>query len=302
MGLYDSFYAGLTCPNCGCQASVEAQTKDFENAMLAYAIGEPVEPLTQADFRGLTGCRWCEASIEVPIRIREGRFVGFGEATLMSPQPVPVPPPPVKNPVKAGKIAEAVHAVQTRYRGEVYLGWDRGCSGIAVWHEGRWLCAAIWGTPEDTLGSLAEAAGEGVTQQRVQRIEETLIRRAGGDPHKRLRGWGLREIDRAYLHEVETKLQDVLQSIGVAFADLTVTAQGKLHFTADGTSAESVFHEDVGDTVATLLRDWVRAKAGIGERFRLFRDDKRAVQKTLEQLERTLGIPGGRDETAFGAV
>ena len=32
MGLFDSFYAELTCPNCGCQATVEAQTKDFESA------------------------------------------------------------------------------------------------------------------------------------------------------------------------------------------------------------------------------------------------------------------------------
>jgi hypothetical protein len=72
-----------------------------------------------------------------------------------------------------------------------------------------------------------------------------------------------------------------------------VTAQGKLHFTAAGTSAESGFHEDVADTVAALLRDWVRAKAGIGERFRLFREDKRAIDKTLEQLERALGIMRG---------
>jgi hypothetical protein len=293
MGLYDSFYAGLTCPNCGCQASVEAQTKDFENAMLTFSLGERVELLAQADFRGQAGCRWCEALVEVPILVREGRFIGFGEPALMSPQPIPLPPPAVKNPMKAGKIAAVVRVVQARYRGEVYLGWDRGCSSIAVWHEGRWLCASIWGTPEDTLNSLAEAAGGGVIQRRVQRIEEVLIQRAGGDPHKRLRAWGLREIDRAYLHEVETKLQGVLQSIGVAFADVTVTAQGKLHLTAAGTSAESVFHEDIGDTVVGLLRDWVRAKAGIGERFRLFRDDKRAIEKTLEQLERALGIMGG---------
>jgi hypothetical protein len=302
MGLYDSFYASLTCPNCGCQATVEAQTKDFENAMLTYSIGEPVEPLAQTNLRGLAGCRWCDASIEVPILIREGRFVGFGEVALLSPQPVPLPPPPAKNPVKAGKIAEIVRAVQARYRGEVYLGWDRGCFSIAVWHEGCWLSSALWGTPEDTLVSLAEAAGEGLTQGRVQRIEEILIRRAGGDPHRRLRGWGLHEIDRTYLHEVETKLQGVLQSIGVAFADLTVTAQGKLHFTADGTSAESVFHAEVGDTVATLLRDWVRAKAGVGGRFSLFRDDKRAAQKTLEQLERALGMMGGGDQAPSGAV
>jgi hypothetical protein len=94
--------------------------------------------------------------------------------------------------MKAGKIAEVVRAVQARYHGEVYLGWDRGYSSIAVWHEGRWLCASIWGTPEDTLGSLAEAAGEGDTQRRVQHIEDTLIRRAGGDPHKCLRGWSHR--------------------------------------------------------------------------------------------------------------
>jgi hypothetical protein len=302
MSLYDSFYAGLTCPNCGCQASVEAQTKDFENAMLTFSIGEPVELLAQADFRGLARCRWCEASIEVPILVREGRFIGFGEPDLMSPQPLPLPSPPVKNPMKAGTIAGVVRAVQARYHGEVYLGWDRGYSSIAVWHEGRWLCASIWGTPEDALGNLAEAAGEGVTQRRVQRIEDTLIRRAGGDPHKRLRGWGLREIDHTYLGEVETKLRGILQSIGVAFADLTVTAQGKLRLTADGTSAESIFHEEAGDTVAGLLRDWVRAKAGVDGRFGLFRADKRAVQKTLEQLERVLGMMGERDQPTSGTM
>jgi hypothetical protein len=84
--------------------------------MLAYAIGELAESLTQADFRGLTGYRWCEASIEVPIFAGEGRFISFGEATLMSPQPVSPPLPAVKNPVKAAKIAEVVHAVQTCYR------------------------------------------------------------------------------------------------------------------------------------------------------------------------------------------
>jgi hypothetical protein len=298
MGMYDSFYADLTCPNCGCQAAVEAQTKDFENAMLSFSLGEPVEPLAQADFRGLAGCRWCDASLEVPILVREGRFIGFGEPALRSPQPVPLPPPPVKNPMKAGNIAETVRAVQSRYRGEVYLGWDHGSSSIAVWHEGRWLRASIWGTPEDTLGNLAEAAGEEVMLRRVQRIEETLIRRAGGDPHKRLRGWGLPEIDRTYLQVVETKVQVVFQNIGVAFVDLTVTTQGKLHLTADGTSAESVFHEDVTDTLATLLRDWVRAKVGIGGRFKLFRDDQRAIQKTLERLERALGILGQRDQPA----
>jgi hypothetical protein len=293
--MYDSFYANLTCPNCGCQGAVEAQTKDFENAMLTYAIGEPVEPLAQADLRGLAGCRWCDASVEVPILVREGRFIGFGEPALKSPQPVPLSPPPLKNPAKAEKIAEVVHAVQDRYRGEVYLGWDRGYASIAVWHEGRWLHASIWGTPEDTLSRLAEAVGEGVTQRRVQRIEDTLIRRAGGDPHKRLRGWGLGKIDRGYLHEVETKLQAVLHSIGVAFADLTVTAQGTLHLTANGTSAESIFHEDVGDSIAALLRNWVRATAGMGERFSLFRDDQRIVQQTLEHLERALGIMEERD-------
>jgi hypothetical protein len=77
MGLYDSFHGGLTYPNCGCQATVEAQTKDSENAMLTYSIGEPVEPLTQADLPGFTGCRWCEASIEVPILVREGPFIAL---------------------------------------------------------------------------------------------------------------------------------------------------------------------------------------------------------------------------------
>lgn len=89
---------------------------------------------------------------------------------------------------------------------------------------------------------------------------------------------------------VEGKLLDVMQSIGVAFADLTVTAQGKLRLTADGTSAESVFHKDMADTLASLLRDWVRAKIGMDRKIALFRDDTRAVLKTLERLERALGI------------
>jgi hypothetical protein len=76
----------------------------------------------------------------------------------------------------------------------------------------------------------------------------------------------------------------------VAFADLTVTTQGKLSLTADGTSAESVFHEDVVDTLASLLRDGVRAKIGVDRKSVLFHDDTRAALKTLECLERALGI------------
>jgi hypothetical protein len=198
-----------------------------------------------------------------------------------------------ENPMKAGKVVDVVRAVQARCHGEVYLGWDHACVKVAVWHEGRRLCSDIWGTVEDTLESLAEAIGEGATLRRVQRIEAALIHRAGEDPHKHLRGWGLGEIDRDYLYAVETKLRSVLQSIGVAFADVAVTAHGKLHLTADGTSADSSFHEDVADTVVALLRDWARAKAGIGERFRLFPKEKRAIEKTLEQLERALGIMRG---------
>jgi len=290
MGLFDSFHAELTCPNCGCQAMVEAQTKDFENAMLTFSVGEMVESLGQAEFHGLATCRWCNAAVDVPVVVREGRFIGFGDATLRAPQPLPLPPPPLKNPAKAGKIADVVRALQARYQGEVYLGWDRGHSSVAIWHQGQWLRTSLWGTVEDTLRHLAEAEGEGATWQRVQRIEDALIQRIGGNPRKRLHNWGLRAIDRSYLEEVESKLLAVLQSIGVTFADLTVTAQGKLSLSADGTSAESVFHEDVVDTLASLLRDWVRAKAGVDRKIVLFRDDTRAALKTLERLERALGI------------
>jgi hypothetical protein len=218
--------------------------------------------------------------------------VGFGEATLRAPQRIPLPPPPLKNPVRAGKITDVVRAVQAHYHGEVYLGWDCGRYSVAVWHQGQWLCASLWGTVEDTLRSLAATDAEGMTRQRVQRLENTLIQRAGGDPRKRLPGWGRREIDRSYLQEVESQILAVLQGLGVAFADVTVTAQGKLCLTADGTSAESVFYEEVMDTLASLLRDWVRAKVGIGQKVRLFHD-ARAAHKTLERLERALGLTEG---------
>lgn len=290
MGLFDSFYAEMTCPNCGCQATVEAQTKDFENAMLTFGVGEAVEPLGQAELHGLATCRWCQAAVDVPVVVREGRFIGFGDAILQAPQPLPLPPPPLKNPAKAGKIADVVGALRARYRGEVYLGWERGHYSVAIWHQGQWRRASLWGTVEDTLRHVAEAEGEGATRQRLQRVEDALIQRVGGDPRKRLHHWGLRAIDRNYLEEVESKLLAVLQSIGVAFADLTVTAQGKLSLTADGTSAESVFHEDVVDTLASLLRDWVRAKAGVDRKSVLFRDHTRAALKALERLEQALGI------------
>ncbi|MGH8055728.1 MAG: hypothetical protein ACREOH_00625, partial [Candidatus Entotheonellia bacterium] len=203
-----------------------------------------------------------------------------------------------KNPVKAGKIADVVRAVQARYPGEVYLGWDRGHYSVAIWHQGHWLSTSIYGTGEDTLRNLAEAEGEGAIQRRVQRIEAAMVRRAGGDPHKRLPGWGLHEIDQRYLQEVERTVEAVLRGIGVVFADLTLTAQGKLRLTADGTSAESMFHAEVADTAACLLRDWVRAKVGIGQRFRFFRDDERAVRKTLERLEQALGIAEGGEQAA----
>jgi hypothetical protein len=96
MGMFDSLYAELACPNCGCQAVVEAQTKDFENALLVFTVGQAVASLTQAELHGLAGCRWCDATIEVPVYVREGRFVGFGEATLRAPQRIPLPPPPLK--------------------------------------------------------------------------------------------------------------------------------------------------------------------------------------------------------------
>lgn len=298
MGLFDSFYAELTCPNCGCQAVVDAQTKDFENAMLTFAIGQSVASLAQAEFHGLAGCRWCDASIAVPVLVREGRFVGFGEATLMAPQPVPLPPPPLKNPAKAGRIADVLRAVQACYHGEVYLGWDRGHHSIAVWHQGHWLHTLMWGTVEETLGSLAEAEGEGVTRHRVQRIEDALIRHAGGNPRKRLRDWGPGEIDLNYLKEVESKVQTVLRGIGVAFVDLTVTSHGKLCLTADGSSGESAFLTDVADTVAILLRAWVRSKTGVGRRVALFHDDSRLIQKTLERLEQALGIAESSDQAS----
>ena len=84
MALYDPFDAGLTHPNGGCQASVEAQTKDFETALAACSSGKPVGPLTQADLRELTGCRWCEASVEGPahsavqIQRPQGQPLGHG--------------------------------------------------------------------------------------------------------------------------------------------------------------------------------------------------------------------------------
>ncbi len=295
MGLYDSFQAELTCPNCGCQAMVAAQTKEFENAMLTFSIGETIDSLGQAEFRGVTVCKWCKTSVEVPVVVREGRFLGFGEATVPVSQPIPQSPPPLKNPAQAGPLVEAVQAVQERYPGEVYLGWESGHYSIAVWHRGQWLHASWVDNIEGMLRQLAEEEADRTARHRMQRIEDALLQRAGVDPHKRLPNWGMRTIDRAYLQDVERQLLAVLQSIGVGFADLTVTARGKVCLSANGTSAESIFHQEIADTVANLLRNWVRAEAGIDRRIGWFREeDRRVTDKTLARLEDALGL----DETS----
>jgi hypothetical protein len=67
MGLHDSFDAGLTSAIRAGQASVEAQTKDLETALPTCSSAKPVKSLTQADLQGLTGCLWCEVSIEGPV-------------------------------------------------------------------------------------------------------------------------------------------------------------------------------------------------------------------------------------------
>jgi hypothetical protein len=82
MDLFDSFSASLTSAIGAGQASPEGQTKDYDNAMLNLSMGEPVEPLAQATFRGIVRCRWYETSIEVPILVCESRFIGFGQPTL----------------------------------------------------------------------------------------------------------------------------------------------------------------------------------------------------------------------------
>jgi hypothetical protein len=48
MGMFDSFYAELTCPNCGCQAVVEAQTKDLHCALSAMSL-RPQRQHTSSD-------------------------------------------------------------------------------------------------------------------------------------------------------------------------------------------------------------------------------------------------------------
>jgi hypothetical protein len=62
-----------------------------------------------------------------------------------------------------------------------------------------------------------------------------------------------------------------------------------------GRECVSLFHKDVVDTLASLLRDWVRAQAGIDRKSALFRDEACVVHKTLERLEQALGIVGNSD-------
>jgi len=40
MGMFDSIYLDITCPNCGDKARNEAQTKDLENELEVWEVGD----------------------------------------------------------------------------------------------------------------------------------------------------------------------------------------------------------------------------------------------------------------------
>jgi hypothetical protein len=110
MALYNSFDAGLTHPNGGCQASVEAQTKHFATALPACSSGKPVGPLTQADIHGLTGCRWYEASVQGP---------AHSAIQIQRPQSQPLG--------HGGEFAAAADACGAEaYLEQVSNGWHKG--------------------------------------------------------------------------------------------------------------------------------------------------------------------------------
>jgi hypothetical protein len=87
MGMFDSFYAVVECPNCHEKAELEFQTKTLGCMMRKFRPDDKVKltelVLKEAEINNaIASCPKCEHHIKGTIWIYEGMFVGVKDIRL----------------------------------------------------------------------------------------------------------------------------------------------------------------------------------------------------------------------------
>lgn len=77
MGMFDTFYGKYICQHCGKIVEFEEQTKDFDNCLLDFKLGDYVDRGDKNYFYNFTyECPECHAETELSIGIRNGQYAG----------------------------------------------------------------------------------------------------------------------------------------------------------------------------------------------------------------------------------
>lgn len=80
MGMYDSIYLDLRCPNCGQISNMECQTKDSFCTLHVYKVGDIIPVEYGESFEYLNASASCRQKICLDWEKNryQGRIIGFG--------------------------------------------------------------------------------------------------------------------------------------------------------------------------------------------------------------------------------
>ncbi|MBE5858524.1 MAG: hypothetical protein E7301_00135 [Butyrivibrio sp.] len=90
MGMYDTFWGTYTCRHCGKEVGFEEQTKDFDNCLFDFKLGDYIDRGNRNYFYYFAyECPECHGETELSIGIRNGQYVGVflaEEAKTLDPK------------------------------------------------------------------------------------------------------------------------------------------------------------------------------------------------------------------------
>ena len=76
MGMFDTFYGSYTCKHCRKEVDFEEQTKDYDNCLLDFKMGDYIDRGKRSYFYNFTyECPECHAETELSIGIKNGQYV-----------------------------------------------------------------------------------------------------------------------------------------------------------------------------------------------------------------------------------
>ncbi len=77
MGMFDTFWGTYTCPCCNREVKFEEQTKEYENVLADFLLGDYIDKGNRNYFYDfIYECPYCDMSSELSIAVRNGQYVG----------------------------------------------------------------------------------------------------------------------------------------------------------------------------------------------------------------------------------